>query len=42
MQGTTTTNEHIEWLQLKKDLEGLQTEELSMLCLQDQELNLKV
>ena len=33
-QGTTTTKEHTEWLQLKKEVEGLQIEELSTLHLQ--------
>ena len=41
-QGTTTTKEHTKWLQLKKELEGLQTKELSTLCLQARELTLKV
>ena len=41
-QGMTTTKEHTEWLQLKKELEGLQTEEFSTLCLQTRELTLKV
>ena len=41
-QGMTTAKEHTEWLQLKKELEGLQTKELSTLCLQARELNLKV
>ena len=41
-QGMTTTKEHTEWLQLKKELEGLQNEELSMLHLQARERTLKV
>ena len=41
-QGTTTAKEHTEWLQLKKELEGLQNEELSTLHLQARERTLKV
>ena len=41
-QDTITTKEHMEWLQLKKELEGLQTKELSTLRSQARELTLKV
>ena len=41
MQGTIAPTKHMEWLQLKKDLELLQLEEHNMLCLQARELTLK-
>ena len=40
-QSTTTTKEHTEWLQLKKELEDLRAKELSTLWLQARELTLK-